>query len=40
MIPLYENYLDYQPPRFVHATVEGLLASLPKQHLSALQSGF
>jgi hypothetical protein len=38
MVRLYENYKDYQPPRFVHRTVANLLSWLPKQYLSGLQS--
>jgi len=38
MVPVYENYSDYRPPRFVHRTVESLLSSLPKGYLSGLQS--
>lgn len=29
MIPVYENYERYQPPRYVHATIVKLLANLP-----------
>jgi hypothetical protein len=38
MVPLCENYKDYQPPRFVHRTVANLLACVPKQYLTGLQS--
>jgi hypothetical protein len=38
MIPVYENYNDYQPPRYVYPTITKLLAKLPQQYLSGLQS--
>lgn len=38
MIPVYENYEGYQPPRYAHATVLKLLSKLPPRYLSGLQS--
>jgi hypothetical protein len=38
MIPVYENYKGYQPPRHVHGTVVKLLSKVPQQYLSGLQS--
>jgi hypothetical protein len=38
IIPLYENYRDYHPPRYVRKTVEKLLSWLPNKYLSGLQS--
>jgi hypothetical protein len=38
MIPIYENYQGYQPPRYVYLTVAKLLSKLPTHYLSGLQS--
>lgn len=38
MIPLYENYKDYRPPRYAYSTVAKLLSKLPQNYLSGLQS--
>jgi hypothetical protein len=38
MIPIHENYKNYRPPRYVLRTVTRLLADLPKNYLSGLQS--
>ncbi len=38
MIPVYESYEGYQPPRYAHATVAKLLSKLPPHYLSGLQS--
>lgn len=38
MIPIYENYRDYESPRYVKRTIARLLSNLPKQYLSGLQS--
>src|SRR5262249_6192804 len=38
MIPVYENYADYQPPGYARATVAKLLAAVPQAHLSGLRS--
>ena len=38
MIPVFENYKDYEPPRGVRAAVERLLGSLPPGYLSGLES--
>ena len=38
MVPVYENYKDYCPPRIVHRTVVSLLSCLPKGYLSGLRS--
>jgi hypothetical protein len=38
MIPVYENYKDYQPPRYAYSAIVNLLSKLPKQYLSGLQS--
>src|ERR1039457_4847830 len=38
MIPIYENYKDYRPPRHARSSVTKLLSELPSQYLSGLQS--
>jgi len=38
MIPVYENYRDYQPPPYVREAINRLLADLPSHYLSGLQS--
>lgn len=38
MIPVYESYKGYQPPRYAQPAIAKLLSSLPKQYLSGLQS--
>jgi len=38
MIPLYENYKDYQAPRFVCGTMVSLISWLPEQYVSGLRS--
>jgi len=36
MIPVYENYRDYQPPRYVYPTICRLLSCVPENYLSGL----
>ena len=38
VIPIHENYEGYEPPRYVHPTIDRLLAGVPRQYLSGLQS--
>src|SRR5579863_7205910 len=38
MIPVYENYEGYRPPRYAHSTITKLLSKLPQQYLSGLES--
>ena len=38
MLPIHENYSDYQPPRRFRKSVERLLASLPQGHLLGVES--
>jgi hypothetical protein len=38
VIPVYENYKNYRPPRYVHSTIVKLLSSLSTRHLSGLRS--
>jgi hypothetical protein len=38
MLSVFENYQDYQPPRYAHSTIAQLLSKLPQQYLSGLQS--
>ena len=38
MIPVYENYEGYRPPRYAHSTITKLLSKLPPQYLSGLES--
>src|SRR5687768_13756101 len=38
MVPIYENYKDYQAPHYAEATITKLLSTLPNHYLSGLQS--
>lgn len=38
MVPIYENYKDYQGPYYAKRTIAKLLSTLPKHYLSGLQS--
>jgi hypothetical protein len=38
MVPIYENYKDYKPPRYAKPAITRLLANLPKQYVSGLES--
>ena len=38
MVEIVENYKNYEPPTFVRASIERLLASLSPEHFSGLQS--
>jgi hypothetical protein len=38
MIPVYENYKGYRPPRYAHPTVAKLLSMVPPRYLCGLQS--
>ena len=38
VIPIHENYKEYQAPLWVRPTVERLLASLQSQHIGGLRS--
>jgi hypothetical protein len=38
VVPIHENYKDYQPPRYARSTVARLLSALPQHYLLGLQS--
>ncbi len=38
MIPVYENYEGYRPPRYARSAITKLLSQLPQQYLTGLQS--
>jgi hypothetical protein len=38
MVPIYESYEGYRPPRCARSTIAKLLSKLPQQYLSGLQS--
>jgi hypothetical protein len=38
VIPVYDNYIDYVPPRYARSTIIKLLRQLPERYLSGLQS--
>lgn len=38
MVPVLENYKDYEPPAYVRPAVERLLAHVPQRYLAGLQS--
>jgi hypothetical protein len=38
MLPIYENYKDYEPPRYAKPAITRLLANLPMQYVSGLES--
>lgn len=38
MIPTYESYEGYRPPRYVYPTVAKLLVGVPSEYLSGLRS--
>ena len=38
MIPIFENYKGYRPPRYAYPTIARLLSRLPTNYLSGLES--
>ena len=34
--PIYENYKDYQPPKFARPTIAKLLSEIPSNYLAGL----
>jgi hypothetical protein len=38
LIPVYEDYRDYQPPRYARAAISRILAEIPVKYLAGLQS--
>jgi hypothetical protein len=38
MIPIFENYKGYRPPRYAYPTIARLLSRVPTNYFSGLQS--